>query len=463
MTSESVAGVEAYVEEHFAELVAALSEWVRIPSVAGDPSFGPDLRRSARLLRALLQDTGFPVAEVWETEGGPPAVYAEWCAAPGAPTVLVYSHHDVRIAKDTEWGEVAPFDPTVREGRLWGRGSSDAKGQVLAHVWGIRGHLAATGRAAPAVNLRVLVEGEEEEGSPSLKSLLEQHPEARTADVVVLSDSLLWREDTPAVCMGLRGAVTASLEVRGPERDVHSGAVSGPAPNPILEMCRLLAQLHDDQWRVQLPGFYDDVAPPDEADRAAIAALPYDDEDWLRRSETGSIGGEAGYTPLERLWLRPAAEVLGIAAGELHGPTHGAIPSIATASISIRTVLGQDSERVAEQLRQWVKERISDRVDYDLTVALDVAQEPYVTPADTPAVQALTRAMSEAFHAPVGRMRNAGGSPAALLHEQTGAPVVFFGTGLPEDHWHDSDESVSLDMLRKGAVTLALLWSHLAE
>jgi acetylornithine deacetylase/succinyl-diaminopimelate desuccinylase-like protein len=456
------AAVQAYVLEHLDQMLAELIGWVRLRSVAGLPQHQPDLQRSANWLAGVLRDVGFPTAEVWETEGAP-AVYADWCEAPGAPTVLIYSHHDVRAAKDETWGQVPPFEPALRDGRLWGRGTSDAKGQVLAHIWGIRAHLATTGRSAPAVNLRLLVEGEEEQGSTHLAGLLEDRRDEVAADLVVLSDTLTWRADAPAVCTGLRGSVSAQLEVRGPQRDVHSGAVSGPAPNPIIEMSRLIAQLHDDDGRVTLPGFYDDVIAPDEDERAAIAALPYSDEDWIRRTETSSIGGEKGFTVLERLWLRPAVEVLTVIAGDPAGPARGAIPSLAHADISIRTVPGQTVEGVADQLRRWVKERISDRVDYELTIPVASGQEPYVTPSDTPALAALREAMAEGFGRDVGQMRNAGGSPASLLHDITGAPIIFFGTGLPEDNWHDSDESVRVDMLQAGAATLALLWPRLAK
>ncbi|QGQ20972.1 M20/M25/M40 family metallo-hydrolase [Cellulomonas sp. JZ18] len=427
------------------------------------PEHQPDLQRSANWLAGVLRDTGFPRVQVWEVEGGAPAVYAEWCAAPDAPTVLVYSHHDVRAARDDSWGQVPPFEPALRDGRLWGRGTSDAKGQVLCHVWGVRAHLAVTGRTAPAVNLKVLVEGEEEAGSEHLAGLLEEHPEATRADVVMLSDTLLWRADAPAACVGLRGLVTATLEATGPGRDVHSGAVSGVAPNPVHAVAQLVAGLHDEDGRVTLPGFHDDVALPSDDERAAIARLPYSDEDWLERSETTSVGGEAGWAPLERLWLRPAAEVLVLTAGDVQGPARGAVPSVVTASISIRTVPDQRVERVADQLRTWVADRMGDGVRYELSVPVESGQEPYRTPDDLPALAVLRAAMADGFRADeVGTMRNAGGSPASLLHGTTGAPVVFFGTGLPEDHWHDSDESVRVDMLHAGTATLASFGQRLA-
>jgi acetylornithine deacetylase/succinyl-diaminopimelate desuccinylase-like protein len=461
MSESTTPDVHGYVTEHTQELIDHLIGWVRLRSVAGLAEHDVDLRRSANWLAGVLRDTGFPTTELWDTKGAP-AVFAEWCEAPGAPTVLVYSHHDVRAAKDETWGHVPPFEPALRDGRLYGRGTSDAKGQVLAHVWGLRAHLATTGRSAPAVNLKFLVEGEEEQGSTHLAELLRERADRMAADLVILSDTLLWRADAPAVCMGLRGMVSAVLEVQGPQRDVHSGAVSGPAPNPVLELARLIAQLHDDHGRITLPGFYDDVIPPTDEERAAIAALPYSDEDWLARSETTSIGGEEGWTVLERLWLRPAAEALTLIAGDPAGPTRGAIPSLARTDFSIRTVSGQSVPRVADQLRRWVKERISDRVNYELTISEESGQEPYVTPADLPALAALRDAMAEGFGREVGEMRNAGGSPASLLHEVTDAPILFFGIGLPEDHWHDSDESVRIDMLQAGAATLACLWPRLA-
>jgi acetylornithine deacetylase/succinyl-diaminopimelate desuccinylase-like protein len=455
-----VTAIHDFLRDRQDAFIDELIGWIRLRSVAGVPEHKPDLIRSANWLAAALRDTGFPTVEVWPVDGAP-AVYAEWCAAPGAPTVLIYSHHDVRAAKDDNWSETPPFEPTVRDGRVYGRGASDAKGQVLAHLWGIRAHLAATGRAAPAVNLKLIVEGEEEAGSLHLADLIEEHREQLAADLVVFSDTLMWRADHPAVCTSLRGMVMAELEVYGPERDVHSGAASGPAPNAAVELSRLLGRLHDDKGRLTLPGFYDEVAEPSERRRAELAALPFTEEDWLKRSETRSVGGEAGYTVLEKLWTRPAAEVISLIAGDPIGVTRSAIPAVATASISIRTVAGQHCADVADQLRRWVDETISNTVDYKLTVSETSMQEPYETPQDLPELDALAAAVEDGFGRPAGRMGNAGGGPAELLARTLDAPVLFFGTGLPEDRWHDSDERVSIEMLINGAATLAHLWQRL--
>jgi acetylornithine deacetylase/succinyl-diaminopimelate desuccinylase-like protein len=403
-------GVRSYIDAQTPLLLERLREWVRIPSVAGVPERKHNLTRSANWLAGELRDVGFPITEIWEGAEGP-AVFAEWSAVPGAPTILIYSHHDVRAVKEGNWDQTSPFDPVLRDGRFYGRGTSDAKGQVMAHVWGIRAHLYATGRTVPAVNLKLIVEGEEEAGSPGLADLIESHRARLDADAVIFSDTLLWRADHPAVCTSIRGMLGARIEVYGPLTDIHSGAVSGSAPNPALELGRLLAQLYDQQGRITFPGFYDNVQGPSRRRRAELAALPFDPEDWLERSHTRSINGEEGYTVLERLWERPALDGYG----------------------------------------------------YKLSLDSETAQEFYRTP-DGPFVDALSTAMAKGFQAQqVGRMGNAGGGPADLLASALKVPVVFFGTGLVEDNWHDSDASVVVDLLKAGAATLAFLWEELGR
>jgi acetylornithine deacetylase/succinyl-diaminopimelate desuccinylase-like protein len=451
------AEVHAFLAENSERLIAQLAEWVRVPSVA-DAERDPDLRRSAAWLAGAFRDVGFPRVEIWWA-GGSPAVFAEWAVSPEAPTVLVYSHHDVRAVKAENWSETAPFEPVVRAGRLYGRGASDAKGQILAHLWGLRAHL--SDRLAPDVNLKFLVEGEEELGSPSLADLLEEKAADVAADLVVFTDTLLWREDHAAICTSVRGMISAHIEVHGTVKDIHSGATSGSAPNSALELARLLGSLLDSSGEIALPGFYDDVSPMREERRRELAALPFDEGDWLTRSHTRKVTGESGYTVLEQLWLRPAAEVISMIAGDPIGPTRASIPAVAAADISIRTVPGQRGDRVAEQIRRWVAQTLPDTVEVVVEVAEETAQQPYETPPG-PALDALDAAMRRGFRVPsVGRMGNAGGGPAELLARTLQAPVVFFGTGLIEDDWHDSDESVRLATLLDGAATIAFLWEEL--
>jgi acetylornithine deacetylase/succinyl-diaminopimelate desuccinylase-like protein len=453
--------VRTYLDAHVTDLVEQLMEWIRLPSVAGSPERAPNIVRSANWLASALREAGFPSVRIVPT-GDTHAVLADWSVDPELPTVLIYSHHDVRAAKEELWDQTHPFEPMLREGKVYGRGSSDAKGQVLEHIWGIRAHLAC-GRIAPAVNLKLLVEGEEEVGSPHLQELLDAENDALTCDLVLFSDTMMWRADHPAICTSMRGTLNAHLEVLGPLRDVHSGAVSGPAPNPVLEVCKLLGGLHDSNGRIAIPGFYDGVDEPSPQRRAELAALPYSDDDWLRRSETRSITGEVGYTVLERLWTRPAIEVTTMVAGDPVGPSRSAIPSMVSCDLSIRTVAGQTMEAVTEQIRSWVADNLPGTVDYRLSVSTDTGQIAYETP-DHPAVAALERAMKLGYRtASIGRMGNAGGGPADLLSSSLGVPVVFFGTGLVENHWHDSDEYLLISTMLDGAASLGFFWSEVGS
>lgn len=449
--------VHAFLAEHLPHLVSELSEWVRIPSVAGSTR-DPELVRSAHWLAGTLDDLGFPRVELWPT-GASRTVFAEWVVDPAAPTVLVYSHHDVRAVKAENWSETAPFEPVVRRGRLYGRGASDAKGQVIAHLWGLRAHL--LDREVPAVNLRLLVEGEEELGSPGLAALLDEHEADLEADLVLFSDTTLWRPGSPALCTSVRGMTGATVEVHGPTKDIHSGAASGSMPNSAIELAKLLAALLDEQGRIALPAFSDDVpAIPDER-RRELAALPFTEADWLERAHGRAIAGEPGFTVLEQLWERPSVEVVSLISGDPIGPTRAAIPAVATAAISVRTVPGQTPERIAEQLRRWVDEHAPSTVEVVLEVSVESAQLAYRTPPG-PALDAMDAAMRRGFRVPeVGRMGNAGGGPAELLARTSGAPVVFFGTGYIEDDWHDSDESAHLATLLDGAATMAFFWESL--
>lgn len=462
MTEETAAAqdaIDAFLESHLDEMVERLSAWVEIPSVSADPERRMDGVRSAHWIAAELRDAGFTTSLL--PAGDAVTVFAEREGAPGSPTVLVYTHHDVRHAKPEEWNETAPFAPVLREGRLYGRGASDAKGQALAHVWAHRAVEAVDGVGA-GVHLKLLIDGEEEIGSPHLKDLLEADPDRFACDLVVFSDTLQWEVDSPAPVTSMRGTLTATLTVQGPDRDVHSGAASGVTVNPALVLSRVLAQLHDEDGGIAIPGFHDGVAPLSDERAAELDALPFDPEDWTRRTETRVIVGEEGFTPKERLWVRPAIEVISLLAGDPEGIERSVIPREAMASLSIRTVADQRNHDVADALRAFIADVMPAEAPYRLEVDEDIAQEPYVSPPG-PYRDALERALARGYGRAVrGRMGNAGGGPAELLSRELGAPVVFLGTGLPEDHWHASDESIDLRMLVRGAATLAHLWRELA-
>ncbi|MEU1948877.1 M20/M25/M40 family metallo-hydrolase, partial [Streptomyces sp. NPDC020125] len=265
--------VRAYVDDHRAAFLAELSEWLRIPSVSADPARADDVRRSAQWLRDHLAATGFPVAEIWDTPGAP-AVFAEWPSGdPDALTVLVYGHHDVQPADRADGWRTDPFEPVIEDGRLYARGAADDKGQVLFHTLGIRAHLAVTGRGAPAVNLKLLIEGEEESGSPHFPELVRAHADRLACDTVIVSDTGMWSEDTPTVCTGMRGLVECQIDLHGPAQDIHSGSFGGAVPNPATEAARLAAALHDADRKVAIPGFYDGVVELTDRERELFAEV----------------------------------------------------------------------------------------------------------------------------------------------------------------------------------------------
>jgi len=462
MSASLESALHAAVRAHRREFLDDLAEWVRIPSIAGDPEHAAALPRSANHVAARCRAVGFPRVEVW-SQGDTSAVFAEWRADAGAPTVLVYSHHDVRAVIGGPWRETEPFTPIERDGYLYGRGASDAKGQVIAHLWALR-VLMDDERSAPPVTVKLIIDGEEELGSPNLADLLDAHAADLECDLIVYSDTTLLDPARPAVTTTVRGMIGAELTVHGPLHDVHSGAVSGPAPNPVRDLATLLSALHDEDGRVALPGFYDAVTTPTPKEREDYAALEVDDQSWLAESDTGRITGERGYTVPELLWARPAVEVISISGGDLDGLPRAVIPASATAALSIRIVEGQTPEAVAAQLERWVDAAAAERgIRAEVSISRKTAEAPYRTP-EHPAVDVLDESMQIGFGVDaVGRMGNAGGGPAELLARTLDAPLVFFGTGLISDHWHDSDERVRLDVLENGAATLAAFWPRLAD
>ncbi|MEU2332930.1 dipeptidase [Streptomyces sp. NPDC006654] len=461
MSQTPDSAVRTYIEQHRAAFLDDLAEWLRIPSVSAQPDHGPDVRRSADWLAAKLTETGFPTAEVWRTPGAP-AVFAEWPAGdPEAPTVLVYGHHDVQPAAREDGWDSEPFEPVVRENRLYARGAADDKGQVFFHTLGVRAHLAATGRTAPAVNLKLLIEGEEESGSPHFRALVEEHAERLAADAVIVSDTGMWSEDTPTVCTGMRGLAECQIVLHGPDQDIHSGAFGGAVPNPATVAARLVAALHDEHARVAIPGFYDGVVELSDRERQLWAELPFDEESWLREAHSYATEGEAGYTTLERVWARPTAEVNGIGGGYQGAGSKTIVPSSALLKLSFRLVAGQDPDHIEKIVRAWAEERIPAGVRAEISFL--PATRPCLTPLDHPGLQSLARAMERAFEGPVRFTRSGGSGPAADLQDVLGAPVLFLGISVPSDGWHAPNEKVELDLLLKGVETSAYLWDDLAE
>jgi acetylornithine deacetylase/succinyl-diaminopimelate desuccinylase-like protein len=453
--------VREFVESERDAFVADLVEWLSIPSISADPAHSNDVRRSAKWLAATLRGVGFPIVEVWDTPSGRPAVFAEWPADDEqAPAVVVYGHHDVQPVDPLDQWATAPFQPFLRGDQLVGRGTADDKGQVLFHPLGVRAHLAATGRPAPAVSLKLLIEGEEESGSPYLTALLTEHRDRLRCDVVVVTDTGMWGADTPSTCTAMRGVTECQVDVHGPDIDLHSGSFGGAVRNPLTELCRIVAALHDNEGRITLPGFYDDVVPLTEEERELFGRLPFDQSAWLKTAASREAYGEAGFTTLERIWARPTAEVNGIWGGYTGPGGKTIVPTDAHVKLSFRLVANQDPVAVQRQFDAWLAEQVPPGITAHVTWG--GGTRPCATPLDHPALQSVRRAMSRAFERDVLYTREGGSGPEADLGDILGAPVVFLGVGLPDDQVHAPNEKVELPMLLKGAEAAAYLWEDLA-
>lgn len=452
--------VEARAERFLDDLRA----WLAIPSIGADPEHHGEVARSALWLADALRLDGWPTVQVWsgDSQGGSylPAVYACWPAAdPDALTVLVYGHHDVQPVDPLESWEHPPFQPTLVGEELHARGASDDKGQILMHLLGVQAHLEATGAHAPAVTVKLLVEGEEESGSPHIAALLADHAEDLACDAVVVSDTSMYARETPSICTGMRGMANAEVIFSGGARDLHSGQFGGAVRNPVTELTRLLAAMHDDEGRVAIPGFYDDVREPAAQERAAFARLPFDAAGWLAGPAGGAraLHGEAGWSTLERLWVRPTAEVNGIAGGYA-GPGHKTIvPAQAVAKVSFRLVPDQQPVRIDRAFAEFVAARVPAGIHAAVHFSSG-GVAPCGSDVGHPVTVAVREALATALGTEVLFSREGGSGPEAEIAGTLGAPVCFLGVGLPDDRIHAPNERVVLPLLYRGAEAAAHLW-----
>jgi acetylornithine deacetylase/succinyl-diaminopimelate desuccinylase-like protein len=460
-----VTDVRSFVTAHQGDLLADLDQWLRIPGISALPDHHPDVARSADWLADAFRRTGFPTVEIWPT-AGLPAVYAEWpsdnSGTENAPTVLVYGHHDVQPVDPIELWNTDPFDPTIDGDVLRARGSSDDKGQLLFHLLGLQAHLAATGRSSPAVNLKFLIEGEEESGSPNFETLRADKRARLDCDVVVITDTGMLAEDIPSAVTGMRGLVVATVDFHGPDLDLHSGSFGGAVPNPATAVARLAAALHDENGRVQIPGYYDDVLDLTETEQQLIARVPFDEKEFLATSKSRALSGEAGYSTLERLGARPTAEVNGIGGGYQGAGGKTIIPSDAFVKLSFRLVANQNTGKIRKSVQRFVADHTPDGIIHSIEWEGD-GVAPCLVDIDTAAYGALSRAICAAFDADIVLPTREGGSgPEAAIQQTLGAPLVFLGVGLPDDQIHAPNEKVTLSMLFKGAEAAAHLWQEFA-
>ena len=449
-----------YVETERGRIVESLFEWLRIPSISAHPDRAGDVRRSAEFTAQLLRDAGLEHVEILDTPGAP-SVYGDWLhAGADAPTALVYGHHDVQPVDPLDQWTSPPFEPVIVDGECRARGAIDDKGQVLYEIEAARGLLQKDGSLP--VNLKFLVEGEEEVGSPHFEDLLWREKERLACDVVVVSDTGMWSRTVPSICVGMRGLVAFDVTVRTGTIDLHSGSFGGAAPNPAHLIGSIVAGLHDADGRATLPGFYDDVRPLTDAEKASLDQLPFDEEKWKRSAGVQRIDGEKGRSVLERTWTRPTCDVVGINVGYAGEGTKTIVPAEGNVKITFRLVPDQHPAKVTEAFESWLAERIPDGVD--VTVRPEgPGVAPALTPVDHPAVQALRRAIARVWDKDPLFTREGGSGPEEALGRVFDAPVLFLGVGLPGDRFHAPNERMVMDQFWKGLLAAGELWKELAR
>jgi acetylornithine deacetylase/succinyl-diaminopimelate desuccinylase-like protein len=396
-------------------------------------------------------------AELVET-GGHPAVYAEWLGAPGKPTVLLYGHYDVQPAVKADGWTSEPFEPVERDGKLWGRGTADDKGQVHTHLAAVASWLEV--RGSLPCNVKFIVEGEEEGGSEHTDGLIRANAERLACDVLMISDSPMFAEGYPSLCVGLRGLAYGEVIVDGPGGDLHSGSFGGGVANPANVLARMISRLHDENGRVAIPGFYDDVVPLAEAERLALAKLPFDEKSWLGTTGAPAPAGEAGYTTLERVWARPTIDVNGMLSGYTGEGAKTIVPRRASAKLSARLVANQKPEAILALIERFLLEIAPPSVK--VRFIRHHTGQAYLGDTRAPAFAAARRALRSAFDAEAVEIREGGSIPiVATFAEVLHAPCVLMGFGLPDQNIHGPNENLKVECYHKGTRAIAAFFAEL--
>jgi acetylornithine deacetylase/succinyl-diaminopimelate desuccinylase-like protein len=447
-----------FCDRHEAPNLDDLKQLIAIASISADPDRAGDVRQCCERLVERMTEIGLE-ARTLETDGNPLA-YGEWLQAPGKPTVLIYGHYDVQPVDPVELWTSPPFEGTVRDGKIFGRGAVDDKGQVVMHLAAIDAHLRTRGRLP--VNVKIVVEGEEEIGSPNFDAAVERYRDEFAADLAVISDTAVYARDVPSLTTSLRGLVHWEITVEGPSQDVHSGYYGGLLRNPIEALATIIAELKDADGRVTVPGFYEGVPELDSEQIARLRALPYDEEVEAAQLGIPELSGERGRGPLERMWFRPTLECNGIWGGYTGPGSKTIVPSWAKAKLSARLVGEQDPLRVRALVARYIARIAPSGVR--VGVVDEGAVRPIVVARDHPAVEAAARAMQAGFgKAPV--FIGTGGSigPVATFDRVLHLPQVLIGLGLPDDHIHAPNEKFDLQQFFGGIKTIAAFYDELGR
>jgi len=449
--------VDAYLEAHRADFEEQLKELIRIPSISAQPDHDPDTRRAAIMIRDDLAAMGFQ-SELIETKRHP-IIHAEWLGAAGKPTVLIYGHYDVQPPEPLEPWLSPPFEPTVRNGNLYARGATDDKGQMFTHVKAAEAWL-KTSRKLP-INVKFVIEGEEEVGGASLESYVAEQTKRLACDYAVISDSSQFAPGQPAITYGLKGLAYFELLVQGANRDLHSGTYGGAVANPLNSLATILAGLKGPDGKIRIAGFYDDVRPLADWERAEFAALPFSEAEFQADLGVPTLEGEAGYTTIERKWARPTCDVNGIFGGYAGPGPKTVLPCKAGAKLSFRLVPNQDPKTVERQFRDHVAKVCPPGVTYEILT--HHGAPAVLVNIDTPGVRAAVRAVEAAFGTKPVFIRDGGSIPVVgLIKQKLGVDTLLLGWGQNDDNLHGPNEKFSIADFHRGIKASAHLLDELA-
>lgn len=450
--------IQSYLDTHRERFLEELFDLLRIPSISADSRFAGDVRRAAEFIREKLIEAGCDTAQIEETSGHP-IVYGEKIVDPKLPTVLVYGHYDVQPSVPDDLWTTPPFDPQVRDGKIYARGACDDKGQMYMHVKAFE-VMAATGNLH--CNVKFMIEGEEEVGSNNLGDFCRNNRERLAADVILISDTSMIANDIPSIDVGLRGLSYVEVEVTGPNRDLHSGVYGGAVANPINVLCSMIAGMHDENRHITIPGFYDDVNELSAAERAELNKAPFDLDAYKKDLDIADVMGEKGFTTLERTGIRPTLDVNGIWGGYIGEGAKTVLPSKAYAKISMRLVPNQNSDKVTELFADYFRKAAPAGVKVE--VRPHHGGEPVVTPTDSVPYRAAARAMEKTFGKVPIPTRGGGSIPiVALFEKELGIKTVLMGFGLDSDAIHSPDEHYGLFNFYKGIETIPWFHYYFAE
>lgn len=423
-----------------------LNEFLRIPSISALSEHKKDMQSAAEWLVESLTKAGLENVSIDETDGHP-VVYGDWLHAEDQPTILVYGHYDVQPVDPLNLWETPPFEPTIRDNKLFARGASDDKGQVFMHIKAVEALMAKSGTLP--VNVKFLIEGEEEVGSPSLEKYIQENQEKLAADVIVISDTGMYGPGQPAVCYGLRGLCGVQIDVQGPKGDLHSGLYGGGVQNPLHAITELLASFRDKEGTITIDGFYDNVRELSDEERSAYAALDFDEEGLKAEVGVDELFGEKGFSHLERTWTRPTLEINGIFGGFSGEGIKTVLPAEASAKITCRLVPDQDPDEIVKKLKAHIEKHKPIGVTVEVT-EFDKGK-PFITPFEHPAIQAAGKSYEKVYHVPTAYTRGGGSIPiVAAFDEILGLPVVLMGFGLDTENFHAPNEHFHLENFDNG-------------